>query len=127
MADQLTTASERLERLLLEALGPRHDAIQDWAVVRFAIRDAARYRWLSSRLIGADFDWNESGTSALVFEWPADVPVRAGCSENVDAGMAAHPTPGCTLCQGTGTADLPDPWGGVTGTCPDCHGTGGGK
>lgn len=31
---------------------------------------------------------------------------------------------GCGLCNGTGIADLPDPWGGVRGTCPDCLGGG---
>lgn len=55
--------------------------------------DAERYRWLRDRLMGADFDWNESGVCALVFEWPADVPVGAGCDENIDSAMAAGQTP----------------------------------
>lgn len=44
MADQLTEAAGRLERLLLEAFGARHAAIDDWAVVKFAICEAQRAR-----------------------------------------------------------------------------------
>ena len=54
-------------------------------------KDAARYRWLKARLMGADFDWNESGACALVFEWPEDVPVGVDCDQNIDAAIeAAH-------------------------------------
>lgn len=41
-----------------------------------ALRDAARYRWLEQRFLGADFRWNadvdsgEGGCQALVFKWP---------------------------------------------------------
>lgn len=44
MADQLTEAADRLERLLLEAFGARHPAVDDWAVVKFAIRQAQQAR-----------------------------------------------------------------------------------
>lgn len=37
MTDQLIAAVNRLERLLIEALGTRHQAIDDWAVIKFAI------------------------------------------------------------------------------------------
>jgi hypothetical protein len=43
----------------------------------------------------------------------------------VDQKTANVTNNGCDLCKGTGVADLPDPWGGVRGTCPDCHGSGG--
>lgn len=54
-------------------------------------KDAARYRWLKARLMGANFDWNESGACALVFEWPKDVPVGADCDQNIDTAIeVAH-------------------------------------
>lgn len=28
----------------------------------------------------------------------------------------------CATCSGTGSLLMADPWGGVFGTCPDCHG-----
>lgn len=52
-------------------------------------KDAARYRWLKARLMGADFDWNESGACALVFEWPKDMPVGADCDQNIDTAIEA--------------------------------------
>ena len=54
-------------------------------------KDAARYRWLKPRMMGADFDWNESGACALVFEWPRDVQIGADCDRNIDSAIeAAH-------------------------------------
>ena len=54
-------------------------------------QDAARYRWLKPRMMGADFDWNESGACALVFEWPRDVQIGADCDRNIDSAIeAAH-------------------------------------
>ena len=53
--------------------------------------DAERYRWLKTRLLGADFDWNESGTCALVFEWPKDSPVSANCDRTIDDAMLKTP------------------------------------
>ncbi len=52
-------------------------------------KDAARYQFLKARLMGADFDWNESGACVLVFEWPKDVPIGADCDKNIDAAMLA--------------------------------------
>lgn len=49
--------------------------------------------------------------------------LNAEGQRRVDAAKALLAT-GCGLCKGSGVADLPDPWGGVRGTCPDCHGTG---
>ena len=56
------------------------------------LKDAERYRWLKARLLGADFDWNESGTCALVFEWPKDSPVSANCDRTIDDAMIAAET-----------------------------------
>ena len=54
-------------------------------------RDAARYRWLKERLLGADFDWNESGVTVLAFEFPRNVGIGGNCDKNIDAAMAANP------------------------------------
>lgn len=51
---------------------------------------AARYRWLAPRMIGADFNWNDTGACVLVFNWPRTVPVGASCDINIDAAMAAE-------------------------------------
>lgn len=42
----LTEASQRIEQLLVQALGARHPAIDDWAQIRFALRTADRYSHL---------------------------------------------------------------------------------
>lgn len=52
--------------------------------------DAARYRWLAPRLMAADFDWNETGKCALIFEWPANVGFGGHCDQHIDAAMAAQ-------------------------------------
>lgn len=49
--------------------------------------DAARYHFLSDRLLAADFDWQ--GECVLVFQWPSMVPVGADCDKNIDAAIAA--------------------------------------
>jgi len=53
------------------------------------VKDAERYRWLRSRMCGADFDWNESGIYGLVFELPDDAKVSANCDKTIDAAMTA--------------------------------------
>lgn len=50
--------------------------------------NAARYEFLRDRLLAADFDWQESGESVLVFSWP-DAPVSADCDATIDAGIQA--------------------------------------
>jgi hypothetical protein len=50
-----------------------------------AERDAKLYRELKPRMIGADFDWNESGTCVLVFEWAENVPIGADLDRNIEA------------------------------------------
>ena len=55
-------------------------------------QDAARYRFLKDRMLGADLDWNGSGEAVMVFSWSAMVPMSDCCDENIDAAMlaAAH-------------------------------------
>jgi hypothetical protein len=52
-------------------------------------RDAARYHWLSARLLAADFAWGDPPQPALVFAWPKDVAVGGNCDMNIDAAMRA--------------------------------------
>ena len=59
------------------------------ARLREAERDAARYRWLRSRLVGASFDWDEEGTTVLAFEMPPSLSIGADCDRNIDAAMQA--------------------------------------
>ncbi|MDD0814253.1 hypothetical protein PSQ39_06385 [Curvibacter sp. HBC28] len=51
------------------------------------IANDRRYKWLSSRFLAADFDWQ--GETVLVFRWPSNVPVGGTCDQNIDAAMAA--------------------------------------
>lgn len=46
MGDQLAEATDRLQHLSTEAFGVRHPAIDDLAVVLFAVKEAKRWRWL---------------------------------------------------------------------------------
>lgn len=50
-----------------------------------AKRDADLYRWLKPRMMGADFDWNESGAICLVFEMPPDTRFSADCDKTIAA------------------------------------------
>jgi hypothetical protein len=48
--------------------------------------DAARYRWLKDRFLGADFDWDEAGGQILMIEWSGGAVW--GCLDlTVDAAM----------------------------------------
>jgi hypothetical protein len=51
--------------------------------------DAERYRYLRLRLVGADFDWAESGESVLIFKASPGVQVWADCDMTIDAARAA--------------------------------------
>jgi hypothetical protein len=59
-----------------------------------ALRDAARYRWLEQRFLGADFRWGadeesgDEGCQTLIFKWPGN-PVWGDLSMTLDAAMAA--------------------------------------
>lgn len=67
---------------LAEALGGAIDEMK---------RDAARYRWLKSRLLGADFDWNGSGAFVIAFEMPHEARVSANCDRTIDDAMELTP------------------------------------
>lgn len=104
MMNRLEVAARQALEALISAQADEH---RDWAfeylgMVIAALRealaarqvvddakDAERYRWLKSRMMGADFDWNESGACALVFEWPRDVPIGADCDRNIDCAIEA--------------------------------------
>lgn len=74
--DERVPAEVALARLQ-EAMQPTDDE-----------RDAERYRWLRGHLMGADFDWNESGASTLVFEIPKGLRISANCDKTIDDAMA---------------------------------------
>lgn len=54
-----------------------------------AQKDAARYRFLKSRMLGVDFDWNDHGITALSFEMPDGRAYGGDCDQNIDAAMDA--------------------------------------
>lgn len=51
-------------------------------------RDAARYRWLKTRLMGADLDWAGSGSLVIVFKMPSGSSVSENCDQTIDAAMS---------------------------------------
>lgn len=61
--------------------------IEDHKRLREAERDAARYRWLRSRFVGASFDLDDEGITVLVFEMPPNISIGADCDRNIDAAM----------------------------------------
>lgn len=56
-------------------------------------RDAARFRWLSDRFLGADFDWggdaDASGKCVLLIEVDGSVRVFGDLGATVDAAMGS--------------------------------------
>lgn len=70
------------------------------------LKDAERYRWLKLRFLGADFDWDGSGTCALVFEWPKDSPASANCDMTIDHAMR-HEMGDSDVIQGREYGDSP--------------------
>ena len=92
-ARQLSQATERLEALLVSALGARHEAVTDWAAVKFALRDAARYRWLTAHaFVGECF--TDDGTILEIQNTDRRVPDfvgrRSTVSAAIDAAIAAE-------------------------------------
>jgi hypothetical protein len=79
-------------------------------------KDAARYRWLRGHLIGADFDWNESGASTLVFEMPKALRISANCDKTIDDAMALTELTPNALAQATGAKAQEEAAGGNTGS-----------
>lgn len=53
-------------------------------------QDARRYRYLRDNMISAEFDWNESGETVLVFKFPGNVGIGGDCDKNIDAAIAAE-------------------------------------
>ena len=51
--------------------------------------DAARWRWIAPRFVGADFDWNEQGVSVLCFEIEKSFRISSDIDECVDVAIAA--------------------------------------
>ena len=51
------------------------------------LKDAERYRWLKARLIGVDFNWNESDVTAMMFELPGCSTVSVDCDATIDCAM----------------------------------------
>jgi hypothetical protein len=87
-ARQLPEATERLESLLVSALDARHEAISDWAAIKFALRDAARYRWLTEHaFIGECF--TEDGTILDIQNTDRRVPDSVGKRATVSAAIDA--------------------------------------
>jgi hypothetical protein len=54
-----------------------------------AEKDAARYRWLAARFLGADFDWNEQGVQVLCFEMSNGMRISADIDASIDAAILA--------------------------------------
>lgn len=69
---------------LVEALAPSPAQAEGESVGD--AEDAARYRWLRRRLIGADFAWGDRSAPALVFKY--DLPVSANLDRMIDAARA---------------------------------------
>lgn len=64
------------------------DALADLEQQVAALRvDAERYRWLRTRIIAADFDYDNSGEAAIVFSWPDKCSVSANIDASIDAAM----------------------------------------
>ena len=59
------------------------------AVPEDVVKDAERYRWLKSRMVGVNFDWDDEGMTALAFEMPDSLSFCADCDKNIDAAMLA--------------------------------------
>jgi hypothetical protein len=76
------------------ALGVEPDNEKIIEAVDALRHDAARYRWLRARMLAADFDYNESGTQALVFEMPEGWKASADCDETINYAMARAPAVG---------------------------------
>ena len=67
-------------------------------------KDAARYRWLKKKLIAADFNYNDSGESVLIFQWPKDCGVSGNCDAMIDAAMIVTSPPATAATSATGPA-----------------------
>jgi hypothetical protein len=87
-ADALEAANARiaeLEALLVKANDSWLAMSSIAANGSDSARHAERYRWLASRFVGADFDWNEQGVKVLCFEIDGDFRVSADVGASIDA------------------------------------------
>ena len=90
--EQLAELREKLERDYLCWRNPdvrrlfEHIDAQQARIAELE-QDAARYRWLRDKMLGVDFDWNESGLTALCFEMPDGCAYGGNCDQNIDAAM----------------------------------------
>lgn len=50
-------------------------------------KDAERYRWLSKRMVGAHFNFDDEGMCVLAFQMPGTIHISASCDRNVDMAM----------------------------------------
>ena len=98
MTDNQPEALRLADELLSPAILYTHDRAQIAAELRRlhaeneALRDdAKRYRWLREQMLGVDFDWNESGITALYFEMPDGCAYGGDCDRNIDAAMKGQP------------------------------------
>ncbi|MGX5220284.1 hypothetical protein ACVTMO_16830 [Pseudomonas segetis] len=55
-------------------------------------RDAERYRWLRSRMVGVSFDWDDEGMVAIAFQMPPTTSFGANCDRNIDIAMQEQPS-----------------------------------
>lgn len=98
MSDQKTEQKPEHEKRIREASeeGPYYTAMVAKPDLRALLADldamrakATRYDYLSERFVGADFDWNESGESMLVFKIEDGTQVWATADETIDGAIAA--------------------------------------
>lgn len=87
----ISQGNAEMHRLAAQALTAERASLR--AEVESLRADAGRYRWLSERLLAADFDYNGEGVTALVFEMPPRTEVSADCSDTIDAAIAAQKEP----------------------------------
>jgi len=84
LAEWLDRCAESIEQINAAAM------LRTLAAEVEALRAGAeRYRYLRPRLVGADFDWAESGESVLIFKADPGVQVWADCDMTIDAARAA--------------------------------------
>lgn len=86
IADQDDRAAQAMLREILAAPQPSPTP-QPSPASQVDALDAERYRWLRERMLGIDFDWNESGITALSFEMPEGCAYGGCCNQNIDAAM----------------------------------------
>lgn len=90
--DYVHAHGRHFEELQYLALGMANHIDAQQARIAEMEQDAARYRWLRDKMLGVDFDWNESGLTALSFEMPEGCAYGGNCDQNIDAAMQKDKT-----------------------------------